>query len=141
MKIVSALARLMPDGSIAALLNHLGRRTTKGNNWNAANVRSFRSYRKIPVYRDGERQERNEVTLAETAERLGVGESSVHRLIKKKMLPARQVCKGAPWVISGAELERVAVRKRSRLGQPSLFARLEPGNDPSSPGPEKKVSH
>ncbi len=140
-KIVSALARLMPDGPIAALLNRLGRKTAKGNNWNAANVRSFRSYRKIPVYRDGERRERNELTLAETAERLGVGESSAHRLIKKKMLPARQVCKGAPWVISCADLERVDFRERSQLEQPPLFALLEPENDPSSPNPEKKVSH
>ena len=81
------------------------------------------------------------MTLAETAERLGVGESSAHRLIKKKMLPARQVCKGAPWVISGADLERVDFRERSQLEQPPLFALLEPENDPSSPNPEKKVSH
>ncbi len=138
-KIVSELARLMPDGSIAALLNRLGRKTAKGNSWNAANVRSFRSYRKIPVCRDGERRERNELTLAETAERLGVGESSVHRLIKQKMLPARQVCKGAPWVISGSDLDRVEDRKLSRLEQPPLFALLEPGNDPPSQSPGKKV--
>ena len=103
-KIVSELARLMPDGSIAGHLNRLGRTTGKGNSWNEANVRSFRSHRQIPVYRDGERQERNNLTLAETAELLGVGQSTVRRLIKRQSLPARQVCKGVPRVISGTDL-------------------------------------
>ncbi len=140
-KIVSELERLMPDGSIAALLNRLGRKTAKGNSWNAANVRSFRSYRKIPVYRDGERQERNEFTLAETAERLGVGESTVHRLIKKKLLPARQVCKGAPWVISGADLDCLDIRPQPDALQRSLFDCLEPEAGPLSSNPVNKATH
>lgn len=132
-EIISALARLMPDSRIAALLNRLGRKTAKGNSWREPNVRSFRSYRDIPVYREGERQERDELTLPEAAEALGVGRSVIRRLIKERALPARQVCKGAPWVISGADLSSVDVGKRSCPEQPSLFESVvDPANDPLS---------
>ncbi len=139
--IISALARLMPDRGIAALLNRLARKTSKGNSWREPNVRSFRSHRGIPVYRDGERQERNELILAEAAERLGVGQSTVRRLIKGNQLPARQVCTGAPWVISGADLACVDVRSRSGPVQPSMFDSFEPGDGPLSSNPQNKVSH
>lgn len=128
--IVSELARLMPDCGIAALLNRLGRKTAKGNGWREPNVRSFRSYRGIPVYREGERQERDELVLAEAAEALGVSTSVVRRLIKDRLLPARQVCKGAPWVMSGADLANLDIRKRSRPAQPALFDGLDPGDRP-----------
>ena len=78
----------MPDSAIASLLNRLGRRTGKGNSWTEANVRAFRSYRHIPVYREGERRERDEITLAEAAERLGVSKWVTHRLIRTGQIPA-----------------------------------------------------
>ena len=64
---ITALARQMPDWAIAALLNRLGRRTGKGNSSREANVRGFHNKRSIPVYREGERQERSEMTLSEAA--------------------------------------------------------------------------
>ena len=41
--LITGLARQMPDMAIAALLNRLGRRTSKGNSWKESNVRSFRN--------------------------------------------------------------------------------------------------
>ena len=64
---ITALARQMPDWAIAALPNRPGRRTGKGNSSWEANVRGFRNKRGIPVYREGERQERCEMTLSEAA--------------------------------------------------------------------------
>ena len=136
-QIVSQLARLMPDRAIAALLNRLGRKTGKGNSWKEANVRSFRSYRGIPVYREGERQERDEMTLNEAAEAVGVGKSVMRRLIRNKALPARQVCKGAPWVISGADLANLDPGKRPCPEQASLFDCIEPANRPVVIKPRK----
>ena len=59
----------------------------------------FRSARGIVVYREGERRECGELILSETAELLGVNRVVVRRLIRSGILPARQTCKGAPWII------------------------------------------
>ena len=136
-QIITETARLMPDRDIASLLNRLGRRTGKGNSWKEASVRSFRSYRHIPVYREGERQERNELNLAEAARRLGVGETTMSRLIRTKKVPARQSCKGAPWVISGDDLASLEAGAPSGSPQGSLFDRQErehhaPPRDPGT---------
>ena len=104
--LVRQLARLMPDRSIASLLNRAGKRTGKGNPWTEARVRGFRTSHGIAVYREGERQERNELTLEEAAERLGVSKMTVLRQIRSGAILARQACKGAPWVISVDALER-----------------------------------
>ena len=53
--LIRSLARLLSDASIAALLNRLGKRTIKGNTWNAVRLRAFRDDHDIAVYRDGER--------------------------------------------------------------------------------------
>lgn len=107
--LIRQLARLMPDRSIAAILNRAGKRTGKGNSWAEARVRSFRTSRGIAVYRDGERQERNELNLEETAARLSVSKMTVSRLIRRGVIPARQACKGAPWVIAADALDRPGV--------------------------------
>ena len=106
--LVRELARVMPDRLIAGFLNRAGKKTGQGNSWTLARLKAFRSTHGIPVHRDGEMRERNEVTLAEAAERLSVHESTVRRLIDSGAIPARQACKGAPWVIEAAALpERV----------------------------------
>ena len=55
--IIAALARQLPDASIAAMLNRSDRHTGKGRRWRKAGVASFRAYRKIPAYREGEEKE------------------------------------------------------------------------------------
>ena len=109
--LVGELARLMPDRSIASLLNRVGKRTGRGNPWTEARVRTFRASRGIAVYREGERQERNELTLQEAADRLEVSKMTVLRQIRRGVITARQACKGAPWMISVDALEQ------ARLGQ------------------------
>ena len=98
----------MPDRLIAGFLNRAGKKTGQGNGWTLARLKAFRSTHGIPVHRDGEMRDRNEVTLKEAAERLSVHESTVRRLIDSGAVPARQACKGAPWVIDANALpERV----------------------------------
>ncbi len=110
-EIITELARIMPDKQIVAFLNRLGKTTAKGHTWNPVRLRSFRSKYNIAVYREGERQEREELTLDEASQKLGISKSKAGRLIKHGFLPARQVCMGAPWIISKKDLESEAVKK------------------------------
>ena len=125
---IHELARLMTDRAVAAFLNRAGKRTGKGNSWTEAYVRAFRSRHGIPVYREGERQERNELTQTEAAERLNISARTMNRLIRSGTVPARQFCKGAPWVIVTDALEL-----------PHVAAALAVGELPSASGAEQKA--
>src|SRR5438552_8712721 len=50
-QLVHELARILPDHSIAPVLNRLGIRSAKGNSWTQLRVRNFRSVHQIAVYR------------------------------------------------------------------------------------------
>ena len=117
-KIITELARIMPDKHIVAFLNRLGKTTAKGRTWNPVRLRAFRNNNNIAVFREGERQERGEFTIAEASAKLGVSKTKVWRLIQHKILKARQVCSGAPWVISKKGLESEAVNKAARTKLP-----------------------
>jgi excisionase family DNA binding protein len=105
-QLLTELARLLPDSSIASLLNRLGHRTGKGHTWTETSVRSFRTSHHIAVYRQGEREDRGELTLEQAAQKLQSSTMTVLRMISAGTLAARQVCKGAPWVIKRSELEK-----------------------------------
>ena len=102
--LIREVARIMPDRLIVALLNRAGKRTGKGNSWTEARLKSFRSNHDIAAYREGEMQERGELKLAQAAEQLSISEKTVRRLIRRGVIPARQACKGAPWVIDAKAL-------------------------------------
>ena len=121
--LVRALARQMPDETIAAVLNRSGKATSHGNSWTRGRICSLRHQYEIAIYRDGERAERGETTLDETATALAVSKSTIRRLIAMGLLPARQHCKGGPWIIRQADLENADVRRqadarRSRRPEP-----------------------
>jgi DNA invertase Pin-like site-specific DNA recombinase len=96
--LVRALARQMPDQTIAALLNRSGKKTSHGNSWTRGRICSLRHQYEIAIYRDGERAERGEATFDEAAAILAVSKTTVRRLIADSVLPARQHCKGGPWI-------------------------------------------
>jgi len=116
-----ALARQMPDRLIASALNRAGKTTGRGNGWTQSRVCSLRNHHEIEVYRDGERQERGECTLDEAAETLSLSPSSVRRLVAEGQLPAKQFCKGAPWIIHAVDLKRedvIEAAQARRSGSP-----------------------
>jgi excisionase family DNA binding protein len=125
--LVRVLARQMSDTSIAALLNRAGKSTGRGNSWTRSRVCSVRSQQGIAVYREGERAERGEATLDEAAEALAVSLSTVRRLIAGGILPARQLCKGAPWIIRHDDLASEAVQ-RARAAAARRLRRPPPGD-------------
>jgi excisionase family DNA binding protein len=116
-QLIRDLARLLPDGSIASLLNRLGMRTAKGHTWTQQRVCVFRNDHSIALYRDGERAGRGELILHETAKRLGVSKMTVVRLIKDGVLPAKQSCVGAPYVIREIDLDLQEVRHAVQNGR------------------------
>ena len=107
--LVRELARMMPDQSIAAVLNRAGKLTGRQNGWTQGKVCSLRKRLGVAVYREGERAERGELTLSETAATLNISQMTVLRMIRNGVLPAQQLCKGAPWVIKAAALESAVV--------------------------------
>src|SRR3984893_25922 len=104
-QLIRDLARVGPDRSIAAILNRLAVHTATGLTWTEERVRGFRRDHQIAVHREGERAERGEVILHEAATLLGVSKMTVVRLIKDGILPARQSCPGAPYVINRDDLD------------------------------------
>jgi excisionase family DNA binding protein len=124
--LVRVLARQMPDKAIAAVLNRAGKTTGRGNGWTQSRVCSLRSHNAIPTYRKGERRERSEVTLDEAAAALSVSPSTVRRLIKDGQLAANQLCKGAPWIIKAADLDRSDVKDAATARR----LRRSPSEDP-----------
>jgi excisionase family DNA binding protein len=111
--LVRALARQMPDETIAALLNRSGKKTGFGNSWTRGRICSLRKQYSIAIYRDGERAERGEVTIDEAAAALTLSRSTIRRLIVEGALPAIQTCKGAPWLIRSVDLKRQEIRSQA----------------------------
>ena len=68
-------------------------------------MQSHRAGHGVKVYRKGEHRERGELTLEEAVERLSAGPALLRRLIRARVVAARQICKGAPWVIAEKALE------------------------------------
>jgi len=67
-EIVRKLARVEPDARIASILNRNQRRTVHGDTWTAKRICSLRNNHAIPVYGEGERQARNEISVSEASE-------------------------------------------------------------------------
>jgi DNA invertase Pin-like site-specific DNA recombinase len=109
--LVRVLARQLPDLAIAAILNRSGKLTGRGATWNRSNVCGLRNTNGIPIYREGERAERGEVTLDEAADVLSVSRATAWRMVSSGVLPARQLCTGTPWIIQLADLRRDDVRR------------------------------
>ena len=106
-RIIREVARIWSDRAIATLLNRLGKNTAKGLSWTPMRVATFRNDHGIAVHRDGELAERGELLIDEAAQRLGVARMRLYKLIRKGVLPAKQACFGAPWVIREVDLERL----------------------------------
>jgi hypothetical protein len=111
-EIVRLLARIEPDARIASILNRNQRRTAHEQSWTPKRICSLRNNHAIPVYREGERQARGEMSVSESAAALGVTPTSILRMIRLKQLPATQACVSAPWILRSADVARcVAERK------------------------------
>ena len=104
--LVSELAKICQDKTIAAILNRLGYKTGQEKTWNASRVAGLRGYHKIAPFQ----KQDGWVTQEEAARELQVSNTVVKRLIREQILPARQVVKCAPWIIEKKDLLLPAVQ-------------------------------
>lgn len=118
-EIVRRLARIEPDARIASILNRNRRRTAHGQSWTAKRVCSLRNNHAISVYREGERQGRDEMSVSEVAVVLGVTPTTVLRLIQQRQLPATQPCVGAPWILRRADVEQCLAERSQPMIPPT----------------------
>jgi excisionase family DNA binding protein len=126
--LIRALSHLMPDRSIAAILNRGGKRTGRGHTWTEKSVYTYRYDHDIPPYRDGERLERGELTLEEAARALATSRMTVLRLIRAGTIRAHQACKGAPWIIDSQVVR-----------DPIVIAAVRPSRNPVTAGPHQRT--
>ena len=105
-EMIGKLARIEPDERIASILIKNERRTAHGQSWTAKRVCSLRSHHAISVYRQGERQDRGEISVREAANALGVTPTTIFRLIQLKQLPATQICTNSPWILLRKDVEQ-----------------------------------
>lgn len=92
-------------------------------------MRGFRNTHAIAVYVEGEWAKRGEITLSEVAKILNLSAITVLRKIRAGIIPARQYCKGAPWVIKRRDIEDQDLIKRVKTNR----------NGPSSPDPDQQT--
>jgi DNA invertase Pin-like site-specific DNA recombinase len=127
LELVRELAKVCDDKTIAGVLNRLGFTTGQGNSWRVSRVMSFRHTHRI----DGFSGCAGWATLEETARRLEVSHTAVKGLIRRGILPARQVVQYSPWVIEEKALESAAVKvaiqrvKRGKKFPPTVAGQQE----------------
>ena len=68
----------------------------------------------IAVFRDGEWEERGEITLEAAAKLIGVCNMTALRMLRRGEIKGRQACAGAPWVIKAEDLAGFASGKRRK---------------------------
>jgi len=131
--VVRDLARSLPDGEIARILNRLGYQTGQQNSWTAARVASLRYGHQIPAV-DRTASARL-LTMVEAARALRVSPMTIRRLITGKVLPATQPVPYAPWAIHRDDLALAPVQRAAeavkhgrRLPQPASGNQLTLGN-------------
>ncbi len=108
--LVIDLAKICQDKTIAAILNRLGYKTGQEKTWNASRVAGLRGYHKIAPFQ----KQDGWVTQEEAAGELQVSNTVVKRLIRERILPAKQVVKCAPWIIEKKDLFLPVVQAQVR---------------------------
>jgi DNA invertase Pin-like site-specific DNA recombinase len=111
--LVRVLARQLPDNAIAAILNRSGKVTGHGAAWTRTHVCRLRKTNGITVYQEGERRERGEISLDEAADILNVSRATAYRLVTSSVLPAQQLCSGAPLIIRLDDVQKENVRSEA----------------------------
>lgn len=104
-QIIRELVATSKDQDIARVLNLLRIKTEAGDTWRAVRVREFRKQHNIPAFDAEKYARRGWVNLQQAADILRVHPETVRRLIKAKLLQARQAIKYSPWIIEKEHLQ------------------------------------
>ena len=104
-KVITELAPIVADQDIARILNLLKIKTTSKQSWNSVCVYEFRQQHQIAAFDPQQYEKKGWVNLKQAAELLGTFPETILRLIKAKILNARQVIKYSPWIIDKEQLK------------------------------------
>lgn len=107
--VIRQMAGRWSDEHVAASLNRLGFKTGQDNTWTAMRVGAYRRKKQIRGYTSAHKDGRC-LTMQEAAQSVGVSSYAIRKLIRSKILPARQVMKDAPWQILAIDLARPDVQ-------------------------------
>jgi hypothetical protein len=110
LELVEELVKSCDDRTIAGVLNRLGYRSGQGNSWSGSRVAQFRYTHGVSAFEKRE----GLLTLEKAAEALGVSQAVVKTLIRKSILPAKQVVTFAPWSIEQKDVESPRVQAAAR---------------------------
>lgn len=97
--LVRQISKTTPDQNAAAILNRLGYKTGKGNNWTQGRVTSLRTSHGIPAFSAERQRAEGWLNMAQAAQKLGISAMSVRRLLQEGILKGEQIAPYAPWVI------------------------------------------
>ena len=109
-ELVGELVKVCDDKAIAGVLNRLGYRSGQGNSWSGVRVSHFRSTHGLSAVE----KRKDWLTLEKAARALGVSQTVVKTLIRKNILPAKQVVTFAPWVIEQKDIDSPRVQAAAR---------------------------
>lgn len=112
-ELVQELIKVCDDKTIAGVLNRLGYRTGQGNHWTESRVCAFRHTHGLSL----SEKPAGCMTLEKAAQALGVSDKVVKTLIRKKILPAKQVVTFAPWIIEQKDIESAPVQAAARASK------------------------
>src|SRR5205807_16353 len=103
MEVIRKLGGQWPDREVAVTMNRMRCKPADGQAWTTVRVREFRERLGIAPF-DPTLPRAETISAEEAATRLGICVRSVHKLIRRGVLPATQLMHSAPWQI------RVAAR-------------------------------
>jgi excisionase family DNA binding protein len=135
-EVIRRLGGQWPDREVAVTMNRMRCKPADGKSWTAVRVRELRERLGIAPF-DPALPRVETVTVDEAAARLGICVRSVHKLIRKGVLPATQLMHSAPWQIPVEALETEAVTTGVRYivgRRPKFYKRFQDDKTIQLPG-------
>lgn len=108
-EVIGKMAPRYGDGTIASVLNKLGRQTGKGKPWSQTAVKTARRNHGIEG-RSASLEDPELLTLQGAVRHTGTSDTTIKKLVNAGVLPMRQVAPFAPWEIQRADLDSERVR-------------------------------
>ena len=104
-KTITELAQIIEDHHIARIFNLLKIKTPSKQSWSKLTVFEFRQQHQIPAFDLKEYEKKGWVNAQQAAGLLGTFPETILRLIKAKIINARQVIRYSPWIIDKEQLK------------------------------------
>jgi hypothetical protein len=133
---VRKLGGQLPDRELAVTLNRMPCKPPDGKTWTTVRVRELRERLGIEAFNPALPRAQT-ISADAAATRLGICIGSLHRLIRKGVLPAVQLMHSAPWQIPVAALDTDAVKTgvRDIIGRrPKFYKRFQEDKTLRLPG-------